>query len=141
MDDAALEATIFDMQQKYQTSGLMIDRVQVPRIGVCLQIKELEEKVAQQGLRRFVLDTPFEEITSYIRSMEAVRAGKNLALLKETTRLSRLNSREISPEEYQYFENADRTWRENEALDPLQTKRREFIQLHRSSVIDELTTL
>ena len=141
MDAAALEGAIFDMQQKYRASGLMIDRVQVPRIGVCLQTKELEEKIAQQGLRRFVLDTPFEEITSYIRSMEAVRAGKNLALLKETTRLSRLNSREISPEEYQYFENADRTWRENEALEPLQAKRREFIQLHRSAVIDELSML
>ena len=113
----------------------------MPHIGVILKTKALSETIADRGLRRFVLDTPYEEISANIRSMEALRAEKNLSLLKETTRLSLLNSREISPEEYQFFENSDRSWRENEALEPLDTKRLEFIQQHRETIIDELTSL
>lgn len=141
MDPQGLETVIFSTVDKFREVGLLQDLTEVPHMGVCYKTHEFEKQVAESGLRRLVMNTSFEDLSALIRSLEAIRLVKNLALLKETTRLSLLDSKEISPEEYQYFERADTTFRENEAVESIRSKRLEYIQLNRNGIIDELTGL
>ncbi|MBK7406625.1 MAG: hypothetical protein IPJ40_00275 [Saprospirales bacterium] len=121
--------------------GMLSDLTAVPHMGVCFKTRLLQKEIGESGIRRFVMNTPFEELTSDIRTLEAIRLEKNLALLKDVTRLSLQDSKEISPTEYQYFERADMTFRENEAVESIRAKRLEYIQLHRGELIGELVEL
>lgn len=141
MDEAGLETAVLETIQKYRNLGQLADLTAIPFAGVCYKTHEFEQQVAKTGLRQFVLDAPFSELTSLIRSLEAIRLEKNLALVKEVVRLAQLNSREISPQEYQFFEKADMMFRENEALEPVRSKRLEFIRLHRGHIIEEISGL
>lgn len=141
MDEAGLEKATLEAIRKYADKGLPPDLTKTPLAGVLYKTWEFEQKVAQAGLRRFVLDTPFAELTPYIRALEAIRLQNNLALLKEVARLSLLDSKDISPQEYQFFENADMKFRENEASESIQSKRLEFIKLHRGQLIEEISSL
>ena len=141
MDAEALEKTALETIEKYQSMGMLSDLTEVPHMGVCYKTRQFEKQVEETGLRRLVMNTPFAALSSDIRALEAIRLEKNLALLKEVTRLSLQDSKEISPTEYQYFERADMTFRENEAVESIRAKRLEYIQLHRGELIGELVEL
>lgn len=141
MDEAMLETTALETVNKRLLLGTLTDLTTVPLLGVCYKTAEFEEEVREIGLRRYVNNAPFDDLTSLIRALEAIRVDKNLALLKEVTRISRKESKKVTPEEYQYFEQADAAFLENLASEPIRDKRLEFIRLHRSEIIAELAGL
>jgi len=141
LDDAGLEKIVLETIDKYQGVDLLPDLATVPYMGVCYKTRQFEKQAAESGLRALVMNTPFAELTSLIRALEAIQLGENLTLLKEVVRISLRDSKDISPTEYRYFENADMTFRENEALEPIAGKRLEFIKKYRGLIIEELTKL
>ena len=141
MDDAKLETTVLESVKKQLSIGKLGDLTAVPYLGVCYKSSVFEQEVAEMGLRRFVNNAPYGELTSLIRALEALRVEKNLALLKDVTRISRKNKNQISPEEYQYFERADAAFEENLASEPIRDKRLEYIRKHRGEIIAELLAL
>jgi len=141
MDEAMLETAIIESVKKRLSLGTLTDLTTVPLLGVCYKTAAFEEEVKELGLRRYVNNAPFEALTSLIRALEALRVDKNVALLKEVTRISRKPGREVTPEEYQYFEQADAAFDQNLAAEPIRDKRLEFIRLHRNEVIAELAGL
>lgn len=140
LDNAELEALVLEKAAAYWDLGLVEDFTSRPLIGVCFNSHQFERVVEEKGLRRYVLEADFGEISALIRSLEAIRAGKNLDLLRDATRISLKNRRDVASEEARLFENADATYAENERAEPLRERRIEFIGRHRAAVIEELAS-
>ena len=141
MNETALDSIIIVSVGNALALGKLADLTAVPHLGVCYKSAEFEREVRETGLRRYVNNAPFAELTSLIRVLETIRLDKNLALLKEVTRISRKDNRQVTPEEYQYFERADAAFEENSDTEPLRDKRLEYIRLHRGEVVEELLRL
>jgi hypothetical protein len=140
LDNAALEALALEKATAYWDLGLVKDFTSRPLIGVCFNSSQFERVIEEKGLRRYVLEADFAEISALIRSLEAIRAGKNLDLLRDATRISLKNRRDVTSEEARLFENADSAYAENERAEPLRERRIEFIGRHRAAVIEELVS-
>ena len=103
-------------------------------------IIRFNENIDAVGLQKFVVSTPFNELTLAIRSYENLGAKETVKVIKELTRiyLKNKNDERLTEKESSFFENGDALFREALEKESINTLMEEYVDRNLKELEEEL---